>query len=191
MPTFLRSVAPGGTFFFTVVTFDRRPILTTPVARVLLRDAIEETRCRRPFRIEAIVVLPDHLHTMWTLPEGDADFSTRWRKIKEAFTRQYLAAGRREKTVSKAKRAKGLRGIWQPRFWEHTIRDERDFAQHMHYIHYNPVRHGQSTCPHDWPYSTFHRWVKEGVYAPDWCRACNKRATKPPDCHTISSTVGE
>jgi putative transposase len=111
-----------------------------------------------------MVVLPDHLHTIWTMPDGDADFATRWRLIKSAFSRR-LPAGER---ISNSRVAKGERGVWQRRYWEHTIRDENDFARHTDYIHVNPVKHGLVTQVRDWPYSSFHRMVKLGVYSEDW-----------------------
>jgi len=157
MPRFLRAFVPGGTFFFTLVTYHRRPILVTPFARTALRRSIREVQNRRPFNIAGIVLLPDHLHCLMTLPPNDADFSTRWRKIKEGFTRQYVAAGRRPAEVSPGQAKKGLRGVWQQRFWEHTIRDERDFGRHMDYIHFNPVKHAHATCPHRWAWSTLDR----------------------------------
>ncbi len=114
--------------------------------------------------IEAIVILPDHLHTVWTLPEGNADFALRWRLIKSAFSRG-LPHGER---VSASRAAKDERGIWQRRYWEHTLRDERDFSRHVDYIHFNPVKHGHVSQVKDWPHSSFHRMVRLGVYTPDW-----------------------
>ena len=130
----------------------------------LLRNSFRGTRARHPFSIEAIVVLPDHLHAIWTLPEGDADFAVRWRLIKSSFSRG-LPAGER---VSASRAAKGERGIWQRRYWEQTLRDEHDFARHMDYIHFNPAKHGHVTRVRGWPYSSFHRMVKLGVYPNDW-----------------------
>ncbi|MBN8964752.1 MAG: transposase, partial [Rhizobiales bacterium] len=129
-----------------------------------LRVAFRETKTRHPFSIEAIVVLPDHLHTIWSLPEGDSDFATRWRLIKASFSRA-LPAGEQ---ISESRTGKGERGIWQRRYWEHTLRDESDFARHADYIHFNPVKHGHSTRVVDWPHSSFHRMVRLGVYPADW-----------------------
>ncbi len=142
---------PGGSYFFTVVTYRRRAVLCDAGIRALLGAAIRGTRERRPFRMEAITLLPDHLHCVWTLPPDDADFATRWSLIKRAVT-----AG--------AQRGR----IWQPRFWEHCIRDEADFRNHLDYVHYNPVRHGLVACPAAWPWSSFHRLVRAGVYPPYW-----------------------
>jgi putative transposase len=129
-----------------------------------LRAAFREMRRHHPFTIDAMVVLPDHLHTIWTLPEGDADFATRWRLIKSAFSRS-LATGER---VSESRAAKGERGIWQRRYWEQIIRDDNDSAHHADYIHINPVKHRLVARVSDWPYSSFHRMVKLSVYPRDW-----------------------
>jgi putative transposase len=158
-----RNFVAGGSFFFTVNLADRRLRLLTESIDAL-RTTFRETQRRHPFAIDAIVVLPDHLHTVWTLPEGDADFSTRWRLIKASFSRK-LAAG---EPVSSSRAGKGERGIWQRRYWEHTIRDENDFARHIDYVHINAVKHGLVTRVMDWPYSSFHRMVIHGVYPEDW-----------------------
>ena len=129
-----------------------------------LRTAFRETRRHHPFTIDAMVVLPDHLHTIWTLPEADASFAMRWRLIKTAFSRS-LPIGER---ISDSRVAKGERGIWQRRYWEHTIRDENDFARHVDYIHINPVKHGLVLRVRDWPHSSFHRMVRLGIYPEDW-----------------------
>jgi putative transposase len=163
MTDYRRNFIAGGSFFFTVNLADRRlSLLTSHVAE--LRNAIRETRMRHPFAIDAIVVLPDHLHAVWTLPEGDADFATRWRLIKSTFSRS-IPGGER---ISASRAAKGERGIWQRRYWEHTIRDEVDFERHLDYIHINPVKHGLVTRVRDWPHSSFHRMVKLGIYPEDW-----------------------
>ena len=129
-----------------------------------LREAVRETRRQRPFHIDAWVVLPDHLHCVWTLPSGDDDFSNRWKAIKIRFVQALPQTERR----SKVRMAKGERGIWQRRFWEHLIRDEKDYANHVDYIHYNPVKHGHVSRVIDWPYSTFHGYLRNGVYNQDW-----------------------
>jgi len=119
--------------------------------------------------MEAIVLLPDHLHMLWRMPEGDADYSTRIAATKKRFTRSYLAAGGAEAPVRPGQRRHRLRGVWQPRFWEHTIRDARDYHRHLDYIHLNPVKHGLVASPREWPHSSFHRYVEMGWYEPDWC----------------------
>lgn len=156
----------GGAYFFTVVTAKRRPILASQHALALLRDAFRATAVSRPFVVEAIVVLPDHLHCIWTLPPGDADFSTRWRLIKTRFTRRAAPALCQGSHPLGPVRGNG--SIWQQRFWEHLLRDERDFERHFDYVHYNPVRHGYVSSPALWRYSSFHRAVRDGVYPVDW-----------------------
>jgi len=161
-----RNFVPGGCFFFTVVTGGRRAILTRADSIDLLRAAFRSVRRIRPFRTDAIVVLPDHLHCIWTLPAGDGDFATRWRLIKTWYTRRCDAALRAPLGAGRA--ARGEQGIWQRRYWEHTVRDAEDFVRHVEYIHYNPVKHGYARTPLDWPYSSFHRYVRAGVYPLQW-----------------------
>ena len=165
----------GGTYFFTVVTDRRAPILCTPSSRKFLREAIQACQAEYPFEMSAVVLLPEHLHALWVLPSGDCDFSKRWAIIKRTFTESYLANGGREQRVTKGRQRQGRRGVWQPRFWEHMIRDETDYERHFDYIHYNPVKHGHVTRPQDWKWSTFHRWVGEGVYPIDWACATDDK----------------
>jgi len=163
MANYRRNFVPGGSFFFTVNLAERRRrLLTTHID--LLRRAFRYVRRRHPFQIEAIVVLPDHLHAVWTLPQDDADFARRWRLIKSTFSHS-LPTGER---ISASRARKGERGIWQRRYWEHTLRDEADFARHVDYIHFNPVKHGHVTRVRDWPHSSFQRMVKLGIYPLDW-----------------------
>jgi putative transposase len=133
----------------------------------MLQAAIERVRERRPFVIEAQVVLPDHLHTLWTLPDDDGDYPTRWRLIKEGLTRSYVSQFG-ESQRSQRRRVRGEQTIWQRRYWEHLIRNDRDFAAHLDYIHLNPVKHGLVAAPRDWPHSTFMDWVARGTYDPMW-----------------------
>lgn len=168
MPEYRRCYIPGGTYFFTLVTCGRIPFLCTPTARQLLREKLQSCQERWPFQISAIVLLPEHLHTVWSLPGGEQNYSARWGWIKKEFTKSWLAAGGTEQRITTSKIAHRNRGVWQARFWEHTIRDENDLARHFDYIHYNPVKHGLARCPRDWPYSSFHRWVAEGVYPVNW-----------------------
>ena len=150
-----RSRAKGASFFFTVVTQDRRRFLCDAANVALLREVFQSVRNRHPFSIDAFVLLPEHLHCIWTLPENDNDFSGRWRLIKGHFTRNC--------------RARDVRGrIWQNRFWEHQIRNDEDFIRHVEYIHYNPVKHGLAASPYAWEYSTFRRYVEQGTYHADW-----------------------
>jgi len=156
MSWYRRDCTPGGTWFFTVVTAGRSRWLCEPAARHALRDAFAATRTRHDFAIDALVLLPDHLHCVMTLPEGDADFSLRWSLIKRRTSwalRDHPAPGRAR---------------WQRRFWEHRIRDEDDLARHVDYIHFNPVKHGLVARVADWPHSSFHRFVARGDLARDW-----------------------
>ncbi|WP_300672755.1 transposase [Desulfoluna sp.] len=147
----------GAWYFFTVVTQDRRPLLVEHIDR--LRESFRLCVARYPFEIEAMVVLPDHLHTLWRLPDGDDDFSTRWMVIKRHFS-----TGMPGYDVSFSKAKKREKGIWQRRFWEHIIRDEEDWRRHVDYIHYNPVKHGYVSKPEDWEYSSFQQAVRKGWY---------------------------
>lgn len=170
MPDYRRAHVPGGTFFFTVTTFERRPILTEEPYRSALRSAINDVRKQLPFQSIAWVLLPDHLHTIWKLPDTDADFSLRWSLVKQKVTQRFIDdTGKSAIALSKQKRKEGT--IWQRRFWEHLIHDDTDFQNHIDYIHYNPVKHGYVTRASDWPYSTFHQFVQSGVYSTDWACA--------------------
>lgn len=158
-----RAFIPGGTYFFTVNLADRAGRLL--VERVdVLRDVVREVRRRHPFEVIAWVVLPDHVHAIWTLPQGDADFPMRWALIKAGFSRRAPSG----EYVCASRRGKGERGIWQRRFWEHVIRDENDLARHVDYIHINPVKHGHTTRASDWPWSSIHRYIRNGTVTADW-----------------------
>jgi putative transposase len=184
MPNYRRVRVLGGGYFFTVVTYQRSQILLSELARDTLRKAIKACRIRAPFQVNAFVLLPDHLHTIWTLPEGDNNYSFRWSFIKKEFSRQYVAQGGKESKQSKSREQKFEHGIWQRRFWEHTIRDEKDFERHVDYIHYNPVKHGLVNCPKDYAYSTFHSYVKRGIYELEW--GCQEMSFAD-----LETTVGE
>ena len=162
-----RADVPGATYFFTVNIADRETSLLLDHVDVL-RETTRKVRQNHPFNIDAMVVLPDHLHAPWTLPNGDADFSMRWGLIKAGFSR----AVPKIEPVSPSRISKGERGLWQRRFWEHQIRDERDFARHVDYIHYNPVKHGYVKQANQWPYSSIHRFIAKGLIGPDW--ACHE-----------------
>jgi putative transposase len=164
MPDYRRSRLAGGTFFFTVVTEGRRDVLCHEEVRRALRAAVTQTRCARPFASLAWVLLPDHLHCVWQLPAGDADFSSRWNLIKGTTTRQLGWCG----AETKSGQRRGDGHLWQRRFWEHTIRGELDLRRHVDYVHWNPVRHGLVDHPSQWPYSTFHGYCRAGVYPPSW-----------------------
>ena len=164
MPNYRRAWHKGGTYFFTVNLLQRQgdDLLTRNAG--LLRDVVRSVRDRHPFRIHGWVVLPDHLHCVIELPSGDSDFALRWRLIKMEFPK----ALPRTERLSRVRVSRGERGIWQRRFWEHLIRDDADLQAHMDYVHYNPAKHGLVKRVADWPYSTFHRLVAQGIYPVDW-----------------------
>jgi putative transposase len=168
MPDYRRIRIKGGTYFFTVVTFDRKPILTHDHVRAALREGIQEVRHSLPFTFEAWVLLPDHLHTTWTLPEDDDNYGSRWAVIKRIVSKRCSSLEEISGSISNSRSKRGEGQIWQRRFWEHYIRDESDFERCVDYIHWNPMKHGYVQRIIDWPYSTFHRFVKEGIYPPDW-----------------------
>jgi putative transposase len=162
MVRYRRNIVAGGTYFFTVTLVDRRS--STFVEHIdALRAAFRAARRERRFMIDAIVILPDHLHAIFTLPAGDADFSGRWRRIKGHFSTRMFRAG-----IAMKRHPNGELALWQRRFWEHTIRTDDDFARHVDYIHFNPVKHGLVSCVLDWPYSSFHRYVRQGLLPKDW-----------------------
>jgi putative transposase len=170
MVRYRRNWLHGGTYFFTLVLADRRSTaLVDNIAA--LRLAFRATQQERPFTIDAIVVLPDHLHAIFTLPQDDFDFAGRWRRIKGHFSTSLLAAG-----TAIRRRANGELALWQRRYWEHTIRDENDFARHADYAHYNPVKHGLVKRVRDWPYSSFHLYVRRGILPGDWGGDVNEGA---------------
>ena len=162
MVLYRRNFIPGGTYFFTVTVVDRRSDCLVRNIE-LLRQSFRLARRKRPFEIDAIVVLPEHIHCIWTLPPGDADYSHRWSLIKARFSRALLNAGQPVK-----RNARGEYNVWQRRFWEHTVRDEKDLRAHVDYIHYNPVKHGLVARVSEWPYSSFHRFVRLGWLGADW-----------------------
>lgn len=167
MTNYRRNRVPGGTYFFTVAIADRHlDLLVRHIEH--LNAALRDEHLRAPFINLGLVVLPDHLHAVWRLPAGDTDYSNRWRRIKAGFSRA-LPTGEQ---TSNSRKAKGERGIWQRRFWEHTVQDEEDFRHHLDYLHFNPVKHGLVSRVAEWPHSTFHQYVQRGVYAPDWGGRC-------------------
>jgi putative transposase len=157
------TACPGGTYFFTVnLRYRRSTLLVTEIAN--LRAAVKAARTLLPFHIDAWVVLPDHMHCIWTLPQDDHDFPRRWQAIKIGFSKSLPPEEARSPTLIR----RGERGIWQRRYWEHIIRDDEDYAAHMDYIHFNPVKHGHASSAAEWPYSTFQRAVRTGLYPADW-----------------------
>jgi putative transposase len=172
---------PGGTFFFTVVSQGRRPVFSNPAVRDMLGRALRTVNLERPVETLGIILLPEHLHCLWRLPDGDENYSIRWKRIKELVTKSYRAAAMAEAPTSAARDRRGERGVWHRRYWEHWIRDELDLKRHLDYIHYNPVKHGLVGRAADWPFSSFARYVASGEYQLDWGEAepANLRDWKP------------
>lgn len=169
MPNYRRAFIPGGTWFFTVNLLQRynNNLLLREID--LLRDNMRHVQSHYPFHIDVWVVLPDHLHCVWTLPSDDSNFSLRWRLIKSGFSRALPITEYRSQVRIQA----GERGIWQRHYWEHLIRDDDDYRNHVDYVHVNPLKHGYVRRVRDWPYSTFHRDVTRGIYPLDWCGDIN------------------
>ncbi len=165
MTNYRRLYHQGGCYFFTVNLANRNSELLTQQID-LLRKSFRYVKQKHPFNLDAIVILPDHLHTIWTLPQSDNDYALRWRLIKSYFSRHlpYLPS----EVFSASRERKAERGIWQRRYWEHLIRDEDDYRAHIDYVHINPVKHKWATSVSDWPYSSFHHWVKKGIYPLNW-----------------------
>ena len=168
MSRYRRTNVRAGTCFFTVITYRRRKILTEPESRAILRQVIKEVKQRYPFTIGAWILLPDHLHSIWTLPPGDNDYPKRWGMIKTRFTKQAKSLFHRQEWMNETKTQRRESTLWQRRYWEHRIRNEDNYRNHMDYLHYNPVKHRLVKRAVDWPHSTLHRYVKQGVYTKDW-----------------------
>jgi putative transposase len=171
MPNYRRSIVPGGTFFFTLVSWQRRPVLCNPDIRASLREAITTVRAIHPFAVVAMVLLPDHLHCVWELPAGDSDFAVRWAMIKRFVTKRIAGSGNGAHSApygsaSRMRRHEGC--LWQRRFWEHQVRDQPDLTRCLDYLHWNPVKDGYVRAVIDWPFSSFHRYVKQGYYPSGW-----------------------
>ena len=191
MPNYRRAFFPGGSYFLTIVTEKRTPIFRQQKARQLLKQTIRTCRQHWPFDLDAFVLLPDHFHMILSLPPTDMEYPKRIGFIKKEFTKSWLAIGGQEQPPSESKLRHRRRGVWQRKYWEHTCRDEDNYRSHVDYIHYNPVKHGYVECPNDWAWSSFHRYVRNGVYPADWCCPGNKGTPEPPDFSKIDITVGE
>jgi putative transposase len=178
MVNYRRNFVPGGTYFFTV-TLRNRHSRQLIQSIGLLRQAFRKTLHTQPFQIDAIVILPDHLHAIWTLPSGDRDYPGRWKAIKSSFSRSLEKSG-----IPVEKRQDGSALVWQRRYWEHTIRDDDDLNRHIDYIHMNPVKHGLAKRVADWPYSSFHRYVRHGLLPLDWASEVISDTTwGEPECN--------
>lgn len=168
MPNYVRWREPGATYFFTVNTHLRRRLFDDSVARRILQRSLTEVRKEWPFDMLACVLIPDHLHCIWALPPGDDNFPARWANVKRLFTQRFLAAGGKGTPVTDSRRRRHERSVWQPRYWEHLIRDEDEMIGYRDYIHLNPVKHGLVREPEDWPWSSVHRHLKLGWLDPNW-----------------------
>ena len=192
MSNYRRAYVPGGTFFLTLVSHRRSPIFERAENVERLRSAIDQVRKEHPFDFPAAVILPDHAHFLWSLPRGDTSFSLRVGRLKVLFTRMArLGPDDPIDRISASRRKHRESNIWQRRFWEHTITNEGDFEAHLHYIHYNPVKHGLVSCPHFWPYSSFRRWVRNGLYTSDWGCCCRGRQVNLPRMARLDDVTGE
>ncbi|MCU0532766.1 MAG: transposase [Hydrococcus sp. Prado102] len=191
MPQYRRLYRSGGTIFLTLVTYDRQPLFMQSENVSKLRQAIATVKAEMPFDILGAVILPDHIHFLWALPSEDTSYSKRIGKLKVLFTHSLHGKNSLSKTVSVSRQKHRESNVWQRRFWEHTIRDEKDFEQHFNYIHYNPVKHGLVRCPHLWEYSSFHSLVKKGIYSSNWCCTCQNKLPTIPNFDSISQTARE
>jgi putative transposase len=183
MTEYRRLREPGGTYFFTVVTYGRQPILIDPNSRSILRKVWMDVQTKHPFETVAVCLLTDHLHTIWKLPDGDTDYSMRWNEIKRHFTHEYLRKFDADIYRNESRVKRREQAIWQRRFWEHTFFDQDDLNAHIDYIHINPIKHGLVKRVADWPWSSFHRYVKMGVYPVVW--------GGETDCAIMDRAVGE
>ena len=187
MPEYRRVYLPGTTLFLTLVTHKRAPLFAADENVALLRRAVSAVKSEMPFEVDGAVILPDHLHFIWTLTPADAAYPKRVGRLKALFTKFLREGDGVSRRISESRARRGESDVWQRRFWEHTIRDEEDFQRHLDYMHYNPVRHGLASCPHKWRASSFHSWVRRGAYPADWCCRCHGRRGAAPDFAEISA----
>jgi len=188
VPDYRRYLVPGGTYFFTLTTYQRRPLFARPENVELLRAAIATIRRESPFDFLAAVVLPEHLHFLWTLPPGDQNYSKRIGRIKVCFTKSLPGLESPVRSASRQKHRE--RDVWQRRFWEHTINDVDELEAYLAYIHFNPVKHGLVSCPHLWPASSFAKWVAAGLYEAEW-GCCCRGTRRPIDLTSMPNEAGE
>jgi putative transposase len=168
MPNYTRAHQPGGTFFFTLTTHHRQQVLLEPAVIAALRESLRQAKLRNPFTVNAWVILPDHMHFIWTLAQNDADYSRKWGTIKAGVTRRIKNSFKPASSSNLSRLKRGEGSLWQRRFWEHQIRDGTDFKAHLDYLHYNPVKHGLVARVREWPQSSFHAYVQRGAYGGDW-----------------------
>ena len=191
MPNYRRARIPGSTVFLTWVTHRRAPLFQHPHNISHLRQAVSQTKREVPFEIVAAAILPDHVHFIWTLPDGDSDYSRRVGRIKVLFTRALRGKGTQPANLTESRRKHRESDVWQRRFWEHTILTEEALAYYLDYVHYNPVKHGVVSCPHLWPYSSFRKWIAEGHYRPDWGCRCEDREVEVGEFLKVTEHAGE
>ncbi|MEM6255485.1 MAG: transposase [Cyanobacteria bacterium P01_D01_bin.156] len=175
MPNYRRAYIPGSTIFLTWVTHRRAPLFKDSDNVTRFRQAVRQTKAEAPFEIVAAAILPDHIHFIWTLPDDDSNYSKRVGRIKVLFTRALRGKGAQSFEISESRWKHRESDVWQRRFWEHTIRAEEELAHYLDYVHYNPVKHGWVSCPHQWPHSSFQKWINEGHYQRDWGCQCSEK----------------
>ncbi|EAZ90110.1 REP-associated tyrosine transposase [Crocosphaera chwakensis] len=191
MSNYRRLYFKGSTIFLTIVTYQRVPLFKNSDYITKLRIAVSQVKKEKPFDILGAVILPDHLHFIWSLPKHDSNYSQLISRMKVLFTRSIGRQLRSVNNIPESRRKHRESNVWQRRFWEHTIRNEQDLKTHLDYIHYNPVKHRLVSCPHHWEYSSFHQWVKRGFYPLEWGCCCHGKSTKTPDFSNIINQVGE
>jgi putative transposase len=191
MPEYRRTNTPGGSVFLTIVTYEREKLFSVPENIDKLREACFVTMMEKPFKIDAAVILPEHIHFLWTLPPDDRDYSYRVGRMKVLFTRALRGANNLPDDVCESRRKHRESDVWQRRFYEYTIRDEVDLRKHLDYLHFNPVKHGLVKCVHDWEYSSFHRGVKRGEYYVKWGCQCNGNIFTPAVASLMNLEMGE
>jgi putative transposase len=191
VPEYRRANIPGSSVFLTLITYDRVKLFSAPENIERLRQACAVVVAEKPFTIDAAVILPEHIHFLWTLPPGDRDYSYRVGRMKVLFTRALRGANNLPDDVCESRKKHRESDVWQRRFYEHTIRDEFDFRKHLDYLHFNPVKHGLVNCVHDWEYSSFHRGVKRGDYDVSWGCQCNGNIFTPAVTSLMNLEMGE
>ncbi len=191
MPEYLRANIPGSSVFLTLITYERQKLFSVPENIAKLRQACAVVVAEKPFTIDAAVILPEHIHFLWTLPPGDRDYSYRVGRMKVLFTRTLRGINNLPDDVCVSRRKHRESDVWQRRFYEHTIWDEVDFRQHLDYLHFNPVKHGLVKCVHDWEYSSFHRGVRRGEYDFNWGCQCGDNIFEPQVASLMNLEMGE
>jgi putative transposase len=191
MPEYRRAYLPGSSVFLTLITYQRDKLFLLPENIDKLRQACNLIMAEKPFTIDAAVILPEHIHFLWTLPPGDADYSYRVGRMKVLFTRALRGANNLPENMCESRKKHRESNVWQRRFYEHTIRDEFDLHKHLDYLHFNPVKHGLVKCVHDWGYSSFHRGVRRGEYDAKWGCQCGNNSFTPQVASLIDLEMGE